>query len=382
MNNNFSINIISFNVPYPPNYGGTIDIFYKIKTLNELGVKIHLHCFYYNRDKAPELNKYCESVNYYNRDTGFKSNLSFTPYIIASRKSDKLAENLLKNDFPIIFEGLHSCFLIDDERFKDRLRIYRESNIEHEYYYHLGKSSKKFVDKFYYFIESFRLKLFQKKLRHADIMLVVSRNDQKYLQEKFPDNKIYYIPSFHGNEEVVSKTGKGEYLLYHGNLSVEENIVAANYLINNVFSKISEKVIIAGLDPDDSIKKNVSKYANIELIANPDENEMRKLIENAHINILYTQQATGLKLKLLNVLYQGRFVLVNSKMCAGTNLNNLCIIADTSMDMINKIEFLFKQDFSNEDILMRNAKLDEIFNDKKGGQEIISLIEKNYKSIQ
>ncbi|MEI7802398.1 MAG: mannosyltransferase, partial [Bacteroidota bacterium] len=41
------LHIISFNVPYPPDYGGVIDVYYKIKALKEAGVKIHLHCYEY-----------------------------------------------------------------------------------------------------------------------------------------------------------------------------------------------------------------------------------------------------------------------------------------------------------------------------------------------
>ena len=45
------LHIISFDVPYPPDYGGAIDVFYKLKALNQEGVKIHLHCFEYGRGK-------------------------------------------------------------------------------------------------------------------------------------------------------------------------------------------------------------------------------------------------------------------------------------------------------------------------------------------
>ena len=38
------INIVSFNVPYPPNYGGIIDVYYKIKALREIGCEVVLHC--------------------------------------------------------------------------------------------------------------------------------------------------------------------------------------------------------------------------------------------------------------------------------------------------------------------------------------------------
>ncbi|MDL2227894.1 glycosyltransferase family 1 protein [Bacteroidales bacterium OttesenSCG-928-K03] len=375
MYSNISINIISFNVPYPPNYGGTIDVFYKIKTLYELGVKIHLHCFLYDRPQALELENYCVSVNYYKRKTGFKSNLSLTPYIVKSRQSEELVNNLLQNNYPIMFEGLHSCSLLSDIRIRGRIKLYRESNIEHEYYSHLAKSTKKISDKLFYYIESFKLRLFQKKLKYADCLLVVSKKDEEYLKKRFRPNLVLYLPSFHGNQNVVSKKGKGNYILYHGNLSVEENIVAANYLINNIFSKISHQVIIAGLKPDKSIANNIAKYDNIKLIANPDDKEMRELVENAHINILYTHQATGLKLKLLNVLYQGRFVLVNSKMCVGTDLSDLCVISDKADEMIANINILFENDFTEKDIAKRSTKLDEMFNDERNGLKIIERLQ-------
>ena len=45
------LHIVSFDVPFPPNYGGAVDVFYKIRALHKLGVKIHLHCFEYVRGK-------------------------------------------------------------------------------------------------------------------------------------------------------------------------------------------------------------------------------------------------------------------------------------------------------------------------------------------
>jgi hypothetical protein len=46
------LHIISFDVPYPANYGGVIDIYYKLKALKKQGIKIHLHCYGYGRTKA------------------------------------------------------------------------------------------------------------------------------------------------------------------------------------------------------------------------------------------------------------------------------------------------------------------------------------------
>ena len=91
------LHIISFDIPYPPNYGGVIDVFYKIKALHSAGIKIHLHCIEYpGRDRTTELNKYCHSVNYYRRKTGLFSALSQKPYIVSSRKSKELINTFAK----------------------------------------------------------------------------------------------------------------------------------------------------------------------------------------------------------------------------------------------------------------------------------------------
>ena len=61
--------MISFDIPYPPNYGGVVDVFYKLKALSQCGVKIILHCFEYGRSHSEKLNELCAEVNYYPRKT-------------------------------------------------------------------------------------------------------------------------------------------------------------------------------------------------------------------------------------------------------------------------------------------------------------------------
>ena len=39
------LHIVAFDIPYPPNYGGVIDVWYKLKALHAKGIKIILHCF-------------------------------------------------------------------------------------------------------------------------------------------------------------------------------------------------------------------------------------------------------------------------------------------------------------------------------------------------
>ena len=46
---NKRLHIVAFDVPFPANYGGAIDVFYKLKALHQLGIRITLHCFEYGR---------------------------------------------------------------------------------------------------------------------------------------------------------------------------------------------------------------------------------------------------------------------------------------------------------------------------------------------
>ncbi|MFN7012849.1 MAG: glycosyltransferase family 1 protein [Bacteroidia bacterium] len=360
------VHIISFNVPYPANYGGVIDVFYKLKKLHGAGVKIILHCFIYDRPQAKELENYCHKIFYYKRNTGLLSALSIKPYIVQSRNNKELLNNLLKDKFPIVFEGLHSCYFINHPLLKNRKKIYRESNIEHHYYYHLFKAEKNLFKKIYFIIEAAKLYLFQNELKFADEIIVVSKQDAYYLSEKFPGRAIKFIPSFHAFDKLTFSSENENYVLYHGNFSVAENALAAHYLIDNVFSKLPYyKFILTGLNPSKDLVNKVAKFSNIELIANPDDNKMKAFITKASINILITFQATGLKLKLLNVLFNGKHCIVNSKMLAGTDLHKACIIAENPDEMIHAIEQYMQIPFTENDLLKRENLLTDYKNEEK-----------------
>lgn len=372
------LNIVAFDIPYPPNYGGVIDVWFKLKFLHRKGVKVILHCFEYpGRNRKDELMQYCEQVHYYPRLLGLNSALSFKPYIVSSRRSDELIRNLLENDYPILFEGLHSCYYIDDPRLQDRFLIYRESNIEHWYYYSLFKADKQFFKKIYFLVASLKLRLYQRVLRNASLMLVVSQKDREYLQLHFPGKRIEYLPSFHTNECIETLSGSGDYALYNGNIEVPENAHAVSYLIEQVFNDIDLKLVIAGMNPPERIKKLTAGKPNLKLIANPDDECMFDLIRKAQVNILVTFQATGLKLKLLNTLFKGRFCLVNDKMLNGTGLDELCEIANTPEELKSKLMMLFGKSFEPGEIERREQILKRLYSNDINADRLISLVFKD-----
>ena len=375
MNNH--LHIISFDIPYPANYGGVIDVFHKIRCLQAQGIKIILHCFQYgDRKSAIELENLCETVYYYKRDMSLINQLSALPFNVKSRANKQLKQRLLKDNYPILFEVLHTCYLLNDVDFKNRIKLYRHSNIEHDYFLELAKTETSFLKKTYLKLEAFKLKHFEKVISKASYILSVSEIDLAYFKKNYPQTPSLYLPSFHSYDALTIKQGKGDYVLYHGNLTISENYLAAQWLIENVFSKISFPVIIAGLNPPPFLIEKIKLFPHIHLKQNCTESEMQELIENAQIHCLYTHQTTGLKLKLVNVVFSGRHVITNSNMLAGTGLEKACMICNTSDAYISEINNLFDQPFTVIDRENRKQTTASMANDAKT-KTLMGLIQSN-----
>ena len=366
------LHIVSFNVPYPPDYGGVIDVYYKIKALFDLGIKIHLHCFHYGREESKELEQICASVQYYERKKFYQALYSSVPYIIGSRQSGELLENLNADEYPILFEGLHTCFYLSHPSIRSRIKAVRMHNVEWEYYKSLKDAERNYLIKYYFNIEANRLKKFEEELKHADRIFAISKSDYEYLRQSYEN--IEFVSAFHSNETVTSKTGKGDFVLYHGNLGVVENNQAALFIVKKIAAELKLPFIIAGKNPTDALKKEVKKHSHIELIENPSFERISDLLANAQINFLTTFQNTGIKLKLLNSLYRGRFCLVNSKMVNNTGLESLCIVEDNPTVTKRLIEDLMGIEFDEQEINKRKVLLDSHFSNRSNAEKIVRSI--------
>lgn len=366
------IHIVCFDIPYPANYGGVIDVFFKLKALVERGFKVHLHCFEYGREHSPKLESMCQSVNYYKRDTSFGKLLSRIPYIVTSRISEDLIQNLMKDDYPIILEGLHSCGVLLDERMSGRKIFVRAHNVEHEYYQYLAETERNIRKKIFLKIEASKLRKFESVLAKATGILAISNKDYEHFKQFYKN--VHLIPAYAGFDKVDVLEGLGDFVLYHGKLDISENYNAAEFLIKNVFRNSDIKLKIAGMNPPKYLVKSVAEEPNVELIENPDDDTLQELIRNAHINILVTAQSTGLKLKLLNALFNGRYCVVNDKMVEGLNINDLCIVANTAVEIKTVVSNLMTKPFVEEQVAIRKSRMDAFYNSSRTTDKLIELL--------
>lgn len=370
-----SIHIISFSIPLPANYGGAIDVFYKIKALKSRGFEIILHCFQYDREPSEELRIYCKEVYYYPRKMVGSHLLGFHPFIVSSRKSEMLINNLLKDDYPILFEGLHTCYSIGDNRLKDRLKIVRSHNLEHDYYSALAKVERKQIKRMYFKSESKKLKRFEDlAYKKANYVLGISQMDTQYLNDKYKNSIL--VSAFHAFEKVIIPTQTEPFAFYHGNLSVGENNEAALFLADKVFRGLNHKLVIAGNQPSKELKSIVKELDNIDLFDNLNSDEINEMLHKARINILPTFQSTGIKLKLLAALFNGGHCLVNRKMVDGTGLESIVHIAISHKEFKEKIDLLMNSPINKEETLKREVVLKD-FSNIHSIERIINIISSN-----
>ena len=366
-----SLHIVSFDVPYPADYGGVIDVFYKIKALKEIGCKVYLHCFEYGRGRPAELGQYCEQVWYYPRAmkvTDFSPSL---PFILSSRKSAELLARLEVIDVPVLFDGVHASYYLNHPALAGRQKLLRVHNIEHDYYTQMVRNEASLPKKMFFKREAMLLKRYEYRLGKVQHFLALSYADHLYFKGLYPNARHTFVPAFHPFSQVESLTGSGSYCLYHGNLSHPENRQAALFLIKEVFSKIDIPLVVAGKKPGRDITEAINGMSNCRLVADPAADEMEELQRNAHIHVLPTFQQSGVKLKLLSALFGGRHVVVNPSMLHGTGLDvAICPVAENADGFINAISALMQRPFLQEDITLRAGML-SLYDNKENAGKIV-----------
>jgi len=369
---NNKIHIVSFDVPSPPDYGGVIDIYFKIKSLFKIGLEIYLHIFKYGREEDKELNKYCKKVYYYERTSSYLNILSTLPYIVISRKNNELIKNLILLNAPILFEGLHTTYAMRNKEILKRKIFVRTHNIEHDYYKSLAKTEKKLFKKIYLLLEAIKLKSYEKILNKSTIILSISKKENDYFKNKYKSNTIY-IPAFHSNSKVKNLSKKGYFAFYHGNLSVSDNIKAVEFLID-IFKTIDYPLVIAGKIEKSKFQSQINKIKNISFIQLENEKHLLDLLSRAHINVLLSFQKTGIKLKLINSLFNSRFCVVNQNIIEGTKLDDLCFVGKNKLDFKRQIIQLINTEYLEEEIIKRDRLLQE-FNNVKNAKKIYQLLD-------
>ena len=369
------LHIVALDVPWPADYGGVVDLFYKLKALQQLGVKIHLHCFTQGRKPQDELHKYCASVNYYQRKKNIPSFSFRLPLMVKSRQHDALLVNLKKDNHPILLEGIQCTLYLYKGALQNRKVVIRLHNVEFEYYKQLAKNENNLFKKLYFINESRLLYKYEKAIANKATIIAVSKHDTSIYKLLFNAKNISYLPVFIPHTLSAGKEGKGCFCLYHGNLSINENENAAIWLLQNVFNTLKIPFVIAGKNPTKKLFDLAHQQQHTCIVANPGEKEMQDMIAKAQMHVLPSFNNTGIKLKLLNALFNGRHCIVNSAGVEGSGLESVCHLAKDAASFKKIIEEIYQQPFNDQEKEKRQGLLQTIYNNEANAIKLIKYLE-------
>jgi hypothetical protein len=221
-------------------------------------------------------------------------------------------------------------------------------------------------------LEASLLKKLEMKLAPQVPILAVSQKDVDQYRKERGAIQISLLPVFTPFEKVNAPEGIGYYCFYHGNLSVPENEKAALWLLEEVFNDLKIPLVIAGRNPSALLEKKAHAQNHTCLVANPGWKEMQDMIAKAQLHLIPSFNETGIKLKLLNTLFNGRHCITNEAAVAGSGVEACCHVGNNAVAFKSLVAQLYHQPFAEEETRLRKQLLEIQFNNKKNAEYLLT----------
>jgi hypothetical protein len=368
-----SLNVISGHTPCPNTIGDAQQTFWCLEALSTAGIQVHLFTFSEqgstidpttNTSTHTQLTKMCSSVKYYPINQGHR-NFSFSaPYATGKFLNQQLNQDLANNNYPILIEGMGPSGLALSKALEHRKIWVRILTFAPNYFKYLQERSNAPLKKLFYQREAILSKRILKKLNQRVSWIVTSSADKKQLDDLFLGGTIQILAPFTSNDNnITSKTGLGNYCLFHGNLSDAATHKTARWLLTHVFHNLKVPFVITGNNPAPSLVSLAHGQPHTCIVANPSSSERQDMIEKAQIIIQPSFIKAGADEALLEGIKKGRHCLTNAKMENGAMGG--CYHQGTSANAFQEIIIqLYHHPFSEEEIETRkkgmaNEKLNE-----------------------
>ncbi len=373
---------------YPPNTGGRIVVYNKIKYLSEMGHKIYLFCIIDSDDEIyyqqNEMKGLCFFAKYYNRKKRRivkYTNSIFYPFSVVSRTSsviEKDLQNTLNHEkIDIIWcEMPQMANNLKGLRFGEETKVVlSQQNVEFLSMRSYAKKINNPFKRIIYEIEAFKLKVFEESLIKSGLFnayVFVSDKDLNFFKkehnlENVPLNLCPIGAEDHGD----LKRNDSNNIIIVGKMSYIPNVDGIIWFCDNVWPKVCHKnanvrLFIVGKDPDDRIMRRISD--KITVTGTVESVEPYYL--NAAVACIPIFSGGGVKTKLIEAISY-KIPVVCTKLGAEGTLfvgdESIVIADDPETFCKGIIDALSK----NDSVIERTKRAYEIFKNNYTWNEII-----------
>lgn len=330
-----NIVFITSEFPYPPNSGGRIYTWQRIKYLS-LNNNIFLFSIiddgdikYLNDEVVKTTFK---EFNVYKRKNkiiqGIKG-ISY-PFSVATRRNEEMFQDISK----LINSRSIDLIIIDNPQMlincdmnNKTPKILTQHNIEYKAFESMYKNSNNIIKKIIYRREYRLMKNFEEKYYHNNKIngySFISEEDKQYFEEKYSNTNTTLVPP--GVDEInINSEKKDDYnIVFTGKMDYEPNIQAMKWFSEDIFPKIIKeipkvKLYIVGKNPTDYIKS----LASDNVVVTGEVESVEEYLNKANIVVIPLLSGGGVKIKLIEALQYNNIVITTSKGSEGTKFKHL-----------------------------------------------------------
>lgn len=371
---------ISPQVPVPPIDGGKISIFGLLKYLSEAGHKIDFVCYQKHSDfnfSKKELSRFCTP---YILDVQTDNNLfdafinlfSDKPYNISKYIRQELLDfigNYFQNNKPDIvhIDHVHMAWLIKHLRnLTNAPIVLREHNFESDIIYRMYSTRKFLLSKLYFYQQYKRLLRYETSIAEKfDKVIVISETDENKILRYNPNIKTVAIPAG-VNENLfqynVYNSPKIPFSIFHiGSLEWLPNLDGLQWFIDEILPLVVEKhpqtkLFVYGkflekLFIPDKMKNNIIMVGFVE--------KLWEELKDKMIGIIPLRVGSGIRIKILELLAQGHFIISTSIGKEGIQIINTehFLEADDRDNFAEKIIKTFNNEYDYKQICLNAQTL-------------------------
>ncbi len=322
--------VVAPDFPYPPNHGGRVDVWKRILTLKKIGYKIDILVTIKEPPSREDIDIVKDNIDnliIVSRHKMTKGLFSLRPHQVENRSAFKSAKLSNSYDY-VLLEGSPCEAVLRNPYLKAKHVILRVHNDEALYFKKLGDSTKNKIKALYYYLESFKFKIGDKKLYNKiKHFLFISRDEyNKFYKEQPQKHAIFLPPVVALSTYSKPRIREGKKVLFVGSLFMPNNRDGLEWYIKNIHHNLRKidgyKFVVAGNSKDTPLDWLTNGPYSDEIEIHDSPPNLDDIYESAALFINPMRFGAGMKIKTIEALCHALPVVSTTIGLEGTGLED------------------------------------------------------------